>query len=240
MLSAIALIPCAPVMVPELAGDAASELRDLRDAVLRAAAALPDRWVVVGVGPDDDAVGSGAVGTFGGYGADVRVALSANGVGEPRPLPLCALIAGWVRGRAAPQASAEVRVYGAGNGFEAAMAHGRALRSEIDAAAEPIGVLVVADGANTLTPPAPGGYDPESVPAQEALDQALAIGDVVPLAGLPESVVGRVAYQVLAGLSGSSPPSSAREWYRGAPYGVGYFVGVWMPGKSEVIRGSIG
>jgi hypothetical protein len=31
---------------------------------------------------------------------------------------------------------------------------------------------------------------------------------------------------VLAGLGG---PRSAAELYRGAPYGVGYFVGVWQP-----------
>jgi hypothetical protein len=37
-----------------------------------------------------------------------------------------------------------------------------------------------------------------------------------------------VAYQVLAGLTGSAP-GSAREMYRGAPYGVGYFVGEWLP-----------
>ena len=92
----------------------------------------------------------------------------------------------------------------------------------------PVGVLVVADGANTLTPPAPGGYDPDSIPVQAALDDALAGGDAAALTGLPESVVGRVAYQVLAGLPNRSP-RSAKELYRGAPYGVGYFAGVWHP-----------
>ena len=38
--------------------------------------------------------------------------------------------------------------------------------------------------------------------------------------------VGRVAYQVLAGLAG--PGATATELYRGAPYGVGYFVGSWV------------
>jgi len=33
---------------------------------------------------------------------------------------------------------------------------------------------------------------------------------------------------VLAGLAGDGP-LQARELYRGAPYGVGYFVGVWQP-----------
>ena len=53
------------------------------------------------------------------------------------------------------------------------------------------------------------------------------------LTRLPDTIVGRVAYQVLAGLT-EPRPRSAEELYRGAPYGVGYFVGVWLPaGRSE-------
>jgi hypothetical protein len=91
-----------------------------------------------------------------------------------------------------------------------------------------VGVLVVADGANTLTPSAPGGYNPESVPAQAALDDALAAGDAETLARVSANAVGRVAYQVLAGLA-APRPRTTKELYRGAPYGVGYFVGVWTP-----------
>jgi hypothetical protein len=87
---------------------------------------------------------------------------------------------------------------------------------------------VVADGANTLTPSAPGGYDPASVPVQEALDDALAAGDAAALTALGGDAVGSVALAVLAGLSDPAP-GSAREYYRGAPYGVGYFAGVWVP-----------
>ena len=32
----------------------------------------------------------------------------------------------------------------------------------------------------------------------------------------------------MAGLVGA-PPRSAKELYRGAPFGVGYFAGVWQP-----------
>ena len=89
-------------------------------------------------------------------------------------------------------------------------------------------MLVVADGAHTLTPPAPGGYDPDSIVLQAALDDALAGGDTAALTRLPHTIVGRVAYQVLAGLTGPAP-RSAKELYRGSPYGVGYFAGVWHP-----------
>jgi hypothetical protein len=224
VLSSIAIIPSAPVMVPELAAAAADELTDLRDAVFVAARALPSRWIAVGVAPVDAVVGPDAAGTFAGYGVDLRVAMSPDG-GLLTELPLCALIAGWTRAQANPEARAEVRVYAADNDVDAALARGRGLRAEIDQAVDPIGVLVVADGAHTLTPSAPGGYHPDSIPTQAALDDALAAGDSAALTRLPDAIVGRVAYQVLAGLAAA--PRSAKELYRGAPYGVGYFAGVW-------------
>ena len=227
MLSAIAIVPSAPVLVPELASGAAGELADLRDAVLAAAAGLPDRWVAVGVGSVDAAIGPDAVGTFAGYGVDVPVALSPGGAATPSDLPLCALITGWLRGRVSPRARAEVRVYAHDHEADAALGFGRALRTEIDEAAASVGVLVVADGLHTLSPSAPGGYDPESEAVQAALDDALAGGDAAALAMLPAGVIGRVAYQVLAGLA-EPAPASARESYRGAPFGVGYFAGVWV------------
>lgn len=213
-------------MVPELAASAAAELDNLREAVFAAAASLPGRWVAVGAGSGDAVFGRAQAGTFAGYGVDVRVTLSPDAEGAVAELPLCALVTGWVRGQVDPQARAEVRVYSDGHDAAAALERGRRLRAEIDETDEAVGVLIVADGVHTLTPPAPGGYVPDSIPVQAALDDALAGGDVDALARLPRSVVGRVAYQVLAGLG---EPRSAKELYRGAPYGVGYFAGTWQP-----------
>jgi hypothetical protein len=234
VLSAIAIVPCAPVLVPELAGAAAAEVADLAAAALAAAALLPTRWIVVGTGPADDVLGPNgpsSLGTFAGFGADVRVRLSPpgdEGSGLPVDLPVCALLAGWVRGQARPEASAQVRLYASDHRAETALARGRRLRAEIDRAPDPIGVLVVADGANTLTPSAPGGYEPGNADAQLALDDALANGDIAALARLPRQILGRVAFQVLAGLT-EPGPRSAKELYRGAPFGVGYFAGAWQP-----------
>lgn len=227
MLSAIAIVPSAPVMVPELAASAAAELADLREAVFAAAAALPRRWLAVGVGPADAVLGAELAGTFAGYGVDLRVALSPTAGDAPAELPLCALITGWLRGEVDAHARAEVRVYADAHTCDAALDHGRTLRAEIDEAPDRVGVLVVADGVHTLTPPAPGGYAPQSAPVQAALGDALAGGDAPGLARLPHTVVGRVAYQVLAGLEPA--PRTTEELYRGAPYGVGYFAGVWNP-----------
>lgn len=226
MLSAIAIVPSAPVMVPELASSASAELTGLRDAVLIAAASLPSRWVAIGVGADDEVIGPGRAGTFAGYGVDLRVALS-SAAADTGELPLCALMTGWLRGLADPKAVAEVRVFSDGHRPDAALQRGTQLRTEIDGTADAVGVLVVADGVHTLTPPAPGGYDPDSVPVQAGLDDALASGDTAALERLPGAVLGRVAYQVMAGLAGR--PRSAKELYRGAPYGVGYFAGIWHP-----------
>ncbi|MGH3578207.1 MAG: hypothetical protein ACRDU0_11710 [Mycobacterium sp.] len=230
MLGAIAIVPSAPVLVPELAGAAADEVADLRTAVVAAAASLPPRWVVIGVGIADVVLGPESIGTFAGFGVDLLVRLSPQTSESDKPveLPLCALFAGWLRGQAQPAAHAEVRVYADNHDVETALGVGRRLRMQIDEVAEPTGVLVVADGANTLTPAAPGGYRPADVDVQLTLDDALACGDVAALTRLPEQVVGRVAFQVLAGLADPAP-RSAKELHRAAPYGVGYSVGVWQP-----------
>jgi hypothetical protein len=195
---------------------------------LAAAAVLPPRWIGIGAGDTDDVVDPGSVGTFAGFGADLRVALSPGATQPPDELPLCALIAGWVRGQVRPEATAQVRVYRSDHDADTALTRGRQLRAEIDRAPEPIGVLVVADGANTLTERAPGGYDPAAAEVQLALDDALADGDAAPLTRVRGQIQGRVAFQVLAGLT-EPGPRTAKELYRGAPYGVGYFAGVWQP-----------
>lgn len=228
MLSAIAIIPSAPVLVPELAGAAADEVAELCAAIVAAVATLPPRWIAVGVGSSDGVVGTEAVGTFAGFGVDVPVRLSPQANGQPVELPLCALIAGWIRAQAQPDAAVQVRVFADSHDSATAVDLGRQLRNEIDQATDPTGVLVVADGASTLTPSAPGGHQPADVDVQRALDDALACGDLAALTQLPAQVRGRVAFGVLAGLA-EPVPRSAKELYRSEPYGVGYFAGAWQP-----------
>lgn len=235
MLAAIALTPSAPVLVPELAGAAAREVSAFRSAAIQAAATLPDQWIAIGVGSAEMTL-TRVRGTFAGYGVDIPIALGPGQSGPVTAMPLCALFAGWLRGQANLQARMTVRVYPDTLSVDAALARGRALRVAIDEATEAIGLLVVADGANTLTQSAPGGYDPDAEAVQSALDDALASGRADALTQLPDGIIGRVAYQVLAGLTGSEP-CDAHELLRGAPYGVGYFVGTWsFSGGSAVTR----
>ncbi|MGV0634021.1 hypothetical protein ABQE69_07260 [Mycolicibacillus trivialis] len=226
MLAGVAIIPSAPLLVPDLVGAAADEDAELTAAALEAAARLPDSWLVLGAGAHDRVVPAGACGTFAGYGVDLPVRLApGTPAAPPTTLPLCALIAGWVRGRVRPEAGAEVHVFGADP--VAAHTAGRRLRGRIDSAGRPMGVLVVADGATTLTAGAPGGHRPADAADQRRLDAALAGGEPAALAGLPETIGGRAAFAALGGLA--DPPRCVTELYRGAPYGVGYFVGFWAP-----------
>lgn len=230
MLSSIAIVPSAPVLVPELSGGSAAEFAELRAAVRRAVEALPSRWQAIGVAATAGTVAAESVGTFAGYGRDVQVRLAPqHGPAAPvAELPLAALITGWIRGHTDPAAVATVRCLPADLPNADAEAAGRELRARLDAVAEAVGVLVVADGLRTLTPGAPGGYDPDSVAVQKLLDTALAGGDTAALAALPDSVVDRAAFAALAGLAGAGP-HRVQQYYRGAPLGVGYFAGTWWP-----------
>jgi hypothetical protein len=110
-----ALLPHPPLLVPQLAGGAASELDPLRsachqalDAVVPASSAL----VVLGDGPVWGIAARTAVGSFAPYGADVEVQLPPDRLGVDLPalpephrletLPLSLAIAAWLLDAAAP------------------------------------------------------------------------------------------------------------------------------------------
>ncbi|MBO0853099.1 MAG: hypothetical protein J2P18_04955 [Nocardia sp.] len=256
MFRVAALIPSPPVLVPELCGghpDAdpdhpAAELPALRSAVVEAGRILgreANRWTIVGAGPDSHYRGAG---TFAGFGADIRVGLSAGELdaataadpGWPCPL----LIGAWLRGRIDAESAADggiharARLLAAGTGAAECAEFGAGLRAELDADPDPQAVLIVADGAATLSTRSPGYLDPRAEPEQRRIDHALDTGDRAVLAGLDArlcaelEVSGRPCYQVLAGLFGveaADPKVETR--YRAAPFGVGYHVSLWYPAE---------
>lgn len=247
MLSIAALVPSPPVLVPELSGrpvaateaDADDPLVSLRAAVLAAGerlAGAATRWTVLGAGPEAASLGPEASGTFRGFGADVRVSLG-GAAGPPDPLlPLPALIAGWLRARVAPAASADARIVAATTAAEGCAEVGATLRAELDADPAPHGVLVVADGAATLAKNSPGYFDDRAEAHQDELDRALSAGDRAGLRALDPglcaelALAGRPAYQALGGLFTTDPADpSVETLYRAAPFGVGYHVSVWRP-----------
>ena len=237
VLTAAAFVPSPPLLVPELNGLAASETEDLRKAVLEVGRSLSGaaEWIVVGAEPVERTVPSTACGTFLGFGVDVPVRLGPDAAGEPDPeLPLTALVAGWIRDRTAPGTRVTTHVVAADADGSHCANLGRDLRAGLDGDDRPQALLVVADGAATLTPKAPGAYDPRSEEVEAALAAALATGDPDAVAALDPALcseiglAGRAAWQVLAAAF-TDRPRSATVTYSAAPYGVGYHVGIWTP-----------
>lgn len=258
MFCLAALIPSPPVLVPELCGGAPAAgvgaavepggaqpqeaaVNELRAAVLAVGATLGEEaphWTVLGVGPTERTYDADTVGTFRGFGVDVRVSLGAPGAqtSTDPDLPLAVLVAGWLRAAVAPHVPARAHLLAADTPARKCAEFGAKLRADLDAVDEPQGVLVVADGAATLSTAAPGYFDPRSAPVQTAIDRAAGAGDPEALLALDPArcaelmVSGRAAYQALAGLFAVDAASPvATERYRGAPFGVGWFAGLWRP-----------
>ncbi|MBJ8345020.1 class III extradiol dioxygenase subunit B-like domain-containing protein [Antrihabitans sp. YC2-6] len=237
MFTAAALVPSPPILVPELNGADPGNSAELRAAAIAVASELgagARKWTVVGVGETEETLGPDGRGTFRGFGKDVEVALSDRRIGRADPkMPLAALIAGWLRGVAAPGTSLECRVLAVDTSPIYCAQLGSTLRRELDDDPEPHGLLVVADGATTLTAKAPGSFDERAPEFQADLDRALTDGDYEFLAQLDPvvcielGVSGRAAWQVLAAVFAGRP--TCKTLYSAAPFGVGYHVGTWTP-----------
>ena len=236
MIRRVAVVPHPPVLVPELTAGGAEEIEPLRAACLAAAGWLADecpRWVAVGAHEGRRERLDEAVGTFRGYGADVTVALGERDGRVPdSDLPLPALVAGWLRGRAAPATAVRVELVPA----DLPAAHCRALGGQLAAelaGAAPVGLLVLGDGAATHTAKAPGYLDERAAGFDDAARKALAAADPVALLGLDADLAtqllaaGRAAWQVLAGAALATGSWSGQLLYSAAPYGVGYHVALW-------------
>lgn len=233
MLVAAAVVPCPPLIVPELARGAATESDALRAACDEALAALahasPQRLLVVGAGPANERLPHGGVGSFARYGVDLDVTLGAGDAVLPPSLTIAAWLlarTGWAASDTAPCPVEGVVVAGDADPERCA-----ALGRELVAGRERIALLVVGDGSACRTEKAPGYLDERATPYDAAIADALATGDCAALAALDPGladelwVAGRPAWQVLAGAAG--PGRTARLLYDEAPYGVGYFVSVW-------------
>lgn len=242
VIARVAVVPHPPLLVPEVAAGAAVETASLRAACLAAAGALAaaaTRWVAVAAvdeaAVDDAAVG--AAGTFSGYGVDVTVGLGPQPGAASDDLPLPLLVAGWLRGRVGPRS---VTVHPAtvppGTAPVGCVRAGHALAERLAAGSEPVGLLVLGDGAATHTPRAPGYLDVRAEGFDAAVAAALGSADLAVLLALDAQlaaelrVAGREAWQV-----GAAAAQAAATAWRGellhsaAPYGVAYHVAVWEP-----------
>lgn len=231
----VAVVPQPPLMVPQLTGGPVPEAEPVRSAALAAATELARsarRWVVVGSG----AGALAEAGTFSGFGVDVPVRLRPGATDRPAAdLPLPLLIAGWLRGQVAPELVTAVPALVAEDlATEDCRRAGADLAARAGATDEPVGLLVVGDGAATHTEKAPGHLDRRAGPFDAAVARALAQADPAGLLALDGALaaelgaVGRAPWQVLAGAALAAGTGWRGELtYSSAPLGVGYHVALW-------------
>lgn len=242
VLARVAIVPHPPLLVPQIAAGAAAETEPLRRACLSAARVLgaaATSWVAVGCArPANSPEPDGAVaGTFRGYGLDLPVSLCP----QPSPVrvdvPLPFLIAGWLRDRVD---SGHVTVQCApilpGTAPADCALAGRELAARLGAEPDPVGLLVLGDGAATHSLRAPGYFDPRAESFDRAAAAALGGADLPALLDLGTELAaqlrvgGREAWQVGAAAAYAAAPRWRGELlFSEIPYGVAYHVAVWDP-----------
>ena len=232
MISGAAFCPQPPVLVPDLAGSAAPELDDLRDAcrtAIRAVAAAGHQLVLIGAGPTSILHSPLARGTLAGFGLAGEIHLGAPTCGGALELPLALTVGAWlVRDTLGPRSSAiGISV---GPDFSTSSAAVELLRLAEDSE---IALVVLGDGSARRSVAAPGHLDERAEGFDAAVVSALEAGDADSLAELDEKVgaelmaVGVPAWRAVGSVLGA-------ERYRTAvladvaPYGVGYFIATWL------------
>ncbi|MEV6651572.1 class III extradiol dioxygenase subunit B-like domain-containing protein [Streptomyces sp. NPDC051219] len=235
MLVAAAVCPCPPLLVPEVAAGAASELDAARaacsDALGVLAASRPDRLIVVGPaeqegrGPHPQ----GATGSFQGFGVDLRVSLGPAASTPERQLPGSLAVAAWLLQHAYWSASP---VEGLGVGEPLATERCLQVGRDLAAQAERVALLVMGDGSACRSVKAPGYLDERAAGFDAVAARALGDADVTALAAIDAHLAyelkaaGRAPWQVLAGAA-EGASLGGQLLYEDAPYGVGYFVAAW-------------
>jgi hypothetical protein len=243
MLTYAAVCPHPPLLIPEMAGEAAPELDAVRAACRLAVQGLMRRLgvdgngarlIVVGGHTDTRTFGPGSAGNLRAFGLD----LAFGGDGEPLPLSLT--VGRWLldeyAGGAEPALFQSVA-------FDAATDDCLRLGQDLARSAERVVLLVMGDGSACLSEKAPGYLDPRAEPYDAAVAKAFKHADTAALAdldpGMSEEIqaAGRAAWQVLAGAAmGPGKPSASERPLRvtdselvayDAPYGVGYLVAAW-------------
>ena len=256
MLAAVAIVPGSPSLVPALTGPAPTALTADLDAPRvavrsvgeRLGSVCPTRWIALCTADvhDPEPVGATGIrhgdlpcdGTYLGFGVDVRVRLTP---GTPPAdvadlLPTTVLTAAWLRGETAPEVTVDpVVVIPSLDATGVATAAGL-VTDLLSAESTPTGLLVVADGSTGLTAKAPGGLIEGAVAVQDAVDTAVAHGDLDAIAVLDvddcarASVDGRAVLQIAAAVWRTAlqdPPVVESLWH-GAPLGVGGHVAWWQ------------
>ncbi|WP_141577377.1 hypothetical protein [Actinomadura sp. WMMA1423] len=229
MLVSAAVCPHPPLLVPEMAGEAAAELDALRGACDQAVRRLAggDALIVVGGGPETRPYEADAYATLRPYGLDWTIPSRVKSGAEALPLSLT--LGFWLLERQGLGAGARYQAVA----FDARPEDCLALGRELAESADRVALLVMGDGSACRSEKAPGYLDERAAPYDESVARALGRADAGALAALdPElsrdvQAAGRAAWQVLAGAAAKGGAFTSELLADEAPYGVGYLVAGW-------------
>lgn len=220
MISAAALCPSAPLLIPALGG-ARPALPELRRAAGQAVASLldpvPDLVAVVGPAPATARWPDGTAVDLGPFRGEATTA-------EPT-LPLSLALGATLLRDAGHTGGTLFQGVAPDAPPDACADLGAALAG----AAGTVALLVVADGSARRSPKAPGWFDDRASGFDAAVEHAVREGDLPALLDLDPDLaatllaIGRSSWQVLAGAAGGTAYRT-RVGYADAPLGVGYLV----------------
>jgi hypothetical protein len=245
MLTAAAVCPHPPLLIPAATGAAASDpapalsaVRDACDVAVRGlAAAGPDLIAVVGGGPADREYDATAAGSLSDFGVPVTV-----GEGEPA-LPLSLTIGRWLLARAGIGAPADERGRGPQLLLQAVDQRASAedclkLGAAIAERAPRVALLAMGDASARRARDVEGAPDPRAQEYDDEVAEALAAADARWLGRLDPvldgelMVAGRAAWQVLAGAAAGAR-MCGRLRCMASPYGVTYLVASWEEPRAD-------
>lgn len=215
-ITAVSFVPCAPLLVPEVAGGAAALDDDLREASLDVTKRLLDADVVVVVAPAEQP------GSW-----DGETTWSFAGFGVQRPGVDAAAALQWPLGIGAWLLDAA--------GWDGARRYLGVTPDESKASvpAGRVAVLAVGDGSARRTEKAPGHLDDRAAGFDATIAAALATGDLSTLHDLDPVLAadlmcaGAPVWRWIAAAVGDARPSAAELLVDDARYGVAYFVAAW-------------
>lgn len=221
---AVAFVPAAPLLVPQVAGGSASLDEPLRaaslGAVARALNERPDQVVVVGPTPSPGEWSQDATWDFAGFGV-------ARMPPDPRPsLPWALGIGAWLLdecGWDAPRRYVGV----AGSALPQVDPSGLAVDDRATV------VIAVGDGSACRTERAPGYLDDRAEGFDAGVAAVLAAGDAAGLGRLDAALAhdllcsGLPVWRWVAAAVAGAEVTTSELVTHVAPYGVGYFVAHW-------------
>jgi hypothetical protein len=230
MITAVACVPQAPLLLPGVTGGPVAEVEELLAAARAAAREVIER------GADEVIVLGGAPAT-GVHPVDApdptgRVAPAPGRPAAPGALPMSLavgrmLVAAHTEGHRPPLTLQGVDERAPA---DATAGLGRALAARPGRTA----LVVAADGSARRGEKAPGHIDPRALEADTLIGKALTLADPRPLLTLDPAtsaahlIAGRAAWQTMA--AACAPTTwTPRTLYEGSPFGVAYWVTVWLP-----------